>query len=167
MASERFAHALNAQIAREFNAAHQYIAVATYYSAETFPRLAAFFAAQADEERMHALKMVQHLLDRGLPVELAAVAAPTMTFADHVEPLRVSLEQERQVTVRISEIFAIARETNDFQGEQFLQWFLDEQIEEEATMQDLLRVAERTRQSPMQLEDYLARERPGPPAAPA
>jgi bacterioferritin B len=63
--------------------------------------------------------------------------------------------------VHISRLFEIARETNDYQSEQFVEWFLEEQVEEEATMQDLLAVAERTREIPMLLEEYIAREHNG------
>jgi len=161
MASERFVDALNAQIAREFAAAHQYVAIGTYYAAETFPQLAAFFYEQAEEEREHAMKMVNYLLDRGQQPDIGAIEAPRKTFDDHVEPIRVALEQEKSVTVRISELFEIARETRDYTSEQFMQWFLEEQVEEEASMGDLLQVAERTRTIPMLLEEYLARESPG------
>ncbi|HWC28336.1 MAG TPA: ferritin-like domain-containing protein, partial [Solirubrobacteraceae bacterium] len=89
------------------------------------------------------------------------IAAPTSRFADHIEPIRLALEQERKVSVHISELFEIARETKDYQSEQFIEWFLDEQVEEEATMQDLLAVAERTREIPMLLEEYVAREHGG------
>ena len=161
MLSERFVEALNAQIAREFAAAHQYVAIGAFYAAETFPRLAAFFYAQADEERGHALKMVDYLLDRDAKVDFGAIPAPRGEFPDHVEPISVALDQERRVTVQINELFEVARETRDYPSEQFLQWFLEEQVEEEASMNDLLAVAERTRQIPMLLEDYLARETPG------
>ena len=63
--------------------------------------------------------------------------------------------------MKISELFEVARETKDYASEQFMQWFVEEQVEEEATMQSLLSVAERTRQIPMLLEEYLARENPG------
>lgn len=161
MASERFVDALNAQIAREFGAAHQYVAVGNYYTAETFPRLASFFYKQAEEEREHAMKMVNYLLDRDVTPDIGAVQAPRQSFGDHVEPIKIALEQEQQVTVRISELFEIARDTRDYQGEQFIQWFLEEQVEEEASMSDLLAVAERTRTVPMLLEEYLARDTPG------
>lgn len=161
MASERFVDALNAQIAREFGAAHQYLAVGNYYAAETFPRLASFFYAQAEEERGHAMKMVNYLLDRDAAPDIGGVEPPRQSFGDHIEPIKIALEQERQVTVRISELFEIARETRDYQSEKFIEWFLQEQVEEEASMGDLLAVAERTRSVPMLLEEYLARERPG------
>lgn len=161
MASERFVDALNAQIGREFAAAHQYVAIGTYYAAETFPQLASYFYEQAEEERGHALKMVNYLVDRGVEPDIGAVEAPRRSFGDHIEPIRAALEQEKAVTVKISELFEIARETRDFTSEQFIHWFLEEQVEEEAAMTDLLAVAERTRNVPMLLEEYLAREKPG------
>ena len=120
MASERFLAALNEQIAREFGAAHQYVAVGNYYAAETFPRLASFFYEQADEERGHAMKMVAYMLDRNASPDIGAIGAPRQEFGDHVEPIKIALEQERKVTVRISELFEIARDTNDYESEQFL-----------------------------------------------
>ena len=114
MASERFVDALNAQIAREFAAAHQYVAVGNWYAAETFPRLAGFFYKQAEEEREHAMKMVNYLLDRNATADIGAVGSPRQSFADHVEPIQLALEQERQVTVRINELFEIARDTRDY-----------------------------------------------------
>ncbi len=164
MASERFIAALNAQIAREFAAAHQYVAVGNFYTAETFPRLASFFYKQAQEEREHAMRMVNYLLDRDAAPDIGAVGSPRQSFEDHVEPIKVALEQERQVTVRINELFQIARDTRDYESESFIQWFLGEQVEEEASMSDLLAVAERTRSIPMLLEEYLARDTPGEPA---
>ena len=161
MASERFVDALNAQIAREFAAAHQYVAVGNWYSAVTFPRLASFFYKQAEEEREHAMKMVNYLLDRNATPDIGAVGSPRQSFADHVEPIQLALEQEQQVTVRINELFEIARETRDYESENFMRWFIEEQVEEEASMSDLLNVAERTRSIPMLLEEYLARDTPG------
>jgi ferritin len=161
MPSERFVDALNAQVAREFAAAHQYTAIAAYYSGETFPRLASFFYQQADEEREHALKMVNYLLDTNSAVSMTGVDAPRTRFEDHVAPIRMALEQEQSVTVAISELFEVARDTKDYRSEQFLDWFLEEQTEEESSMSDLLAVAERTASVPMLLEEYLARETPG------
>jgi ferritin len=161
MLSERFVAALNDQIAREFAAAHQYVALGAHYEGQTFPRLAAFFYEQADEEREHAMKMVRYLLDKSAAVNLGSIDAPKAEFSNHVEPIELALEQERGNTVKISELFAIARDTKDYASEQFMQWFVEEQVEEEATMQSLLDVAERTREIPMLLEEYLAREKPG------
>jgi ferritin len=159
MPSERFVEGLNDQIGREFNAAHQYTALAAYYDRLTFPRLAKFFVEQAEEERGHAMKMVDYLRDTGADLRLGAVAAPKTDFSDHVEPIKLSLEHEKKVTVAISELFEIARETNDYASESFMQWFVDEQVEEESSMEALLQVAERVREYPMMLEEFLARDR--------
>src|SRR4051794_34271376 len=137
MPSERFVDALNAQVAREFAAAHQYTAIAAYYSGETFPRLASFFYQQADEEREHALKMVNYLLDTNSAVSMTGVDAPRTRFEDHVAPIRMALEQEQSVTVAISELFEVARDTKDYRSEQFLDWFLEEQTAEESSMSGL------------------------------
>jgi ferritin len=156
--SERFIDALNEQIGREFAAAHQYTAIGAHYDAGTFPRLARFFYEQAEEERGHAMKMVNHLLETGSPLRLGDVPAPKADFDDHVAPIRTALEQERHVTVEISRLFDIARDTRDHAGEVFMQWFVTEQVEEEAAMEALLTVAERVREFPMMLEEFVARE---------
>ena len=158
MPSERFVTALNEQIGKEFNAAHQYTAVAAFYDRLTFPRLAKFFSEQADEERGHAMKMVNYLRDTNSDLKLGAVTAPRTEFADHIEPIKLALEQEKKVTVAISDIYKIARETNDYASESFMQWFVDEQVEEESTMDALLQVAERVREYPMMVEEFLARD---------
>jgi bacterioferritin B len=158
MPSERFVEALNDQIGREFNAAHQYTALAAYYDRLTFPRLAKFFLDQAEEERGHAMKMVDYLRDTSADLRLGEVTAPRTDFPDHIEPIRLALEHERKVTVSISQLFEIARDTGDFASESFMQWFVDEQVEEEATMDALLQVAERVREYPMMLEEFLARD---------
>lgn len=165
MLSERLVEAINAQIGREFAASHQYVAIGAWYAEQTFPQLATFFYRQAEEERGHALKMVGYLLDRDAKVDFGPIAQPRADFADHVAPISAALEQERRVTVDISSLFQVAREVSDPQSEQFLHWFLEEQVEEEAAITDLLAVAERTRQIPMLLEEYLARETPGQSAA--
>jgi bacterioferritin B len=161
MPATRFVDRLNEQIAYEFAASQQYIAVAVHYDAETLPRLAAFFYAQALEERNHAMMMIQYLLDADAEVTVPGVSAPETSFADIVEPVALSLEQEKRVSDQIAALVGIAREAGDFQSEQFMQWFLKEQVEEVASMSDLLTVARRLVDRPMDIEDWLAREHPG------
>jgi ferritin len=158
MPAERFVERLNQQIAYEFAASQQYVAAAVHYDAQTLPRLAAFFYRQALEERGHALMMVRYLLDTGSPVTVPGVDAPRSGFADVVEPVRVALEQERRVSDQIGALAAVAREEGDYASEQFMQWFIREQVEEVATMSGLLDVVERERDRPMEIEEYLARE---------
>ncbi len=173
MAEKSFAAALNEQIANEFAASQQYIGAAVYYDSETLPRLAAFFYRQAVEERNHAMIMVQYLLDAGEEVRIPDIKAQQTRFDDVVGPVRMSLEQEKRVTDEINALFALAREVGDFQAEQFLTWFVKEQVEEVSSMTDLLNVVERARDTPLLIEDFLVRERIGdqgadptaPPAA--
>jgi ferritin len=162
MPATAFVERLNHQIGYEFGAHQQYVAIAVYYDAETLPRLAAFFYAQALEERNHAMMMVQYLMDAGADAVIPGVEAPRTAFADIVEPVAAALEQERRVSAQIEELAKVAREAGDYLSEQFTLWFLKEQIEEVATMSDLLRVVERSRENPMLAEEYLVRE---PPAA--
>ncbi len=171
MPDSRFVEALHAQIGRELGAGQQYLAVAVYYDGQTLPQLATFFYAQAAEERGHALMMVRYLLDRDVPVTIPGVDGPHTEFEDIAAPVRISLEQEKKVSGQISELAAIARDAGDYLSEQFMGWFLAEQVEEEATMSALLDVVERSRERPMDIEDYLAREAlggegEGPPAPP-
>jgi len=149
---------LEEQIANEFAAHQQYVAIAVHYEAETLPRLAAFFYAQALEERNHAMMMVRYVLDAGLTPTVPGVAAPRTGFADVVAPVALALEQERRVTDQITGLTAVARAEGDFTSEQFMQWFIKEQVEEIATMSDLLRVVERAEADPLRAEEYLARE---------
>ncbi len=138
-----------------------------HYDAETLPRLASFFYAQALEERNHAMMMVQYLLDAGTEVTVPGVAAPRSRFADIVEPVALALEQERRVSEQIGELALLARAEGDFSSEQFMQWFIKEQIEEVASMSDLLTVVRRSSGDPMRAEEYLAREALGEEGADA
>jgi ferritin len=173
MPDSGFVERLTEQIGHEFAASHQYVAAAVYYDGETLPRLAAFFYAQALEERNHAMMMVRYLLDAGVPPELPGVEAPQSRFADVVEPVALALAQEQRVTGQINGLAALAREQGDYASEQFMHWFIKEQVEEVASMSDLLRVVERARDNPLLAEEYLAREAPdeegadptAPPAA--
>ncbi len=168
-----FVEKLNEQIAYEFAASQQYVAIAVHYDAETLPQLAAHFYRQAVEERNHAMMMVQYLLDADDDVIVPAVAAPQTSFADDVAPVTLALEQEKRVTAQISQLALVAREEGDLVAEQFMHWFLQEQREEVSSMSALLQVMERLEDNIMLVEDYLAREAGGespleagaPPAA--
>jgi ferritin len=171
MPAEKFVTALNAQIGREFAASQQYLAAAIWYEDETLPRLAQLFYDQAVEERGHALMMSKYLLDLGIRPAVPGVVEPRGEFKDIVEPIAIALAQERKVTDQISELAAIAREEHDFVSEQFVQWFLKEQVEEIDLMSTLLSTAERSRERPLDIEDFIAREGIGgvgeDPTAPA
>lgn len=158
MAATRFIERLNQQVANEFGAHQQYLANAVYYDSLTLPRLAAFFYAQAVEERNHAMMMVQYLLDADAEVTIPGVRAPETKFGDIVAPVALALEQERTVSDQIAALAGVAREDGDYLSEQFVHWFLKEQVEEVSTMSSLLAVVERSADAPMFIEDYLVRE---------
>ncbi len=158
MPAPRFIDQLNVQVGNELAAHNQYLACAVHYDALTMPQMAAFFYAQALEERAHAMMMVQYLLDTDAEIVIPSVPAPRSDFADVVAPIQLALEQERAVTEQINGLLRTAREENDFASEQFMQWFIKEQVEEVATMTDLLAVATRNRDDIEDIEEYVARE---------
>ena len=168
-----FASAVNDQVGYEFGASQQYIAIATYYDAQTLPQLAAHFYRQAVEERNHAMMMLQYLLDSDEEVVIPGVDAPQTQFADAVAPVSLALAQEKRVTEQIVELVKIAREEGELVGEQFLHWFLHEQREEVASMAELFAVVERGKDNLLHVEEHLSRATGGegplgagaPPAA--
>jgi ferritin len=173
MAEQSFANALNEQISNEFAAQQQYIGAAVYYDAETLPRLAAFFYRQAVEERNHAMIMIQYLLDTDEEVRIPDIKSQQTRYDDVAGPVRMALEQEKRVSDEIYALFKLARDQGDFRAEQFLTWFVKEQVEEVSSMTDLLNVCEQAKDSPLLIEEFLAREQIGdegadpsmPPAA--
>ena len=170
MPAERFVEQLNIQIGHEFAAHQQYVACAVYYDVLTMPQMAGFFYAQALEERGHAMMMVKYLVDQDAPVNIPGVEAPQVLFGDIVAPVELALEQERRVTAQINELTKIAREESDFASDQFMQWFIKEQVEEVATMSDLVTVVRRAPSNIEAIEDYIKREQTGAgadPTAPA
>ena len=158
MTDSKFAAQLTAQIGEEFAAHQQYLAVAAHYESLTLPQLAGFFYRQAREESGHAKMMVQYLLDTDQPVRLPAVAQPRSEFEDVVGPIELAVAQEKRVTEQIHELTAIARGENDFAAEQFMQWFIKEQVEEVAVMDDLLAVVARSQDDVNDIEAYVERE---------
>jgi len=155
---------LQEQIYNEFTAAQQYVAIAVHFDGLELPQLAKHFYSQAVEERNHAMMLVQHLLDRGVRVEIPGVDTVRNQFARPRDALALALDQERMVTDQVTRLTAGARDEGDYLGEQFMQWFLAEQIEEMALMTTLLRVADRAGDNLFELENFVAREVGSAPA---
>ncbi len=154
----KFNALLHDQIGHEFTASQQYIAIAAYFDDADLPQLAAHFYKQAVEERNHAMMIVRYLIDRRVHVEIPAVGAVTNGFTAPREPLALALAQEQTVTEQVTELARTARDEGDYIGEQFMQWFLKEQVEEVALMDTLLTVAERAGDNYFDLEEFVARE---------
>lgn len=159
--SRSFNELLADQIGNEFAASQQYIAIAVWFDDHDLPQLAKHFYRQSIEERNHAMMFVQYRLDRNLGATIPGVDAPVQTeFTSAREAIKLSLEQEIRVTGEVESLFAAARAETDALGEQFMLWFLQEQVEEVATMRTLLTVAERA-ENVFDLENYMARENIG------
>ena len=158
MAAPAFAELLNTQIGNEFAAHQQYVACAVYFDELTMPRTAQLFFDQALEERQHAMMMVRYLLDSDVRVRIPAVPAPVNEFPDVVAPVALALEQEKRVTEQINALVGVARRENDFASDQFMQWFIREQVEEVSKMSDLLAIVKRSTHDLETIEDYVLRE---------
>jgi ferritin len=160
MSAPRFNDLLAHQVGNEFAASQQYIAIAVWFHGQDLPQLAKHFYRQSLEERNHAMMMVRYILDRGLKIAIPGVEPVRNDFNKVEEPLALALAQEQEVTENIKELFAAARAENDAIGEQFMLWFLKEQVEEVASMNTLLNIARRA-DNLFDIENFLARERVG------
>jgi bacterioferritin B len=154
----KFNTLLQEQIRSEFGAAQQYVAIAVYFDSDDLPQLAKHFYGQAVEERNHAMMLVQYLLDRGVNVEIPGVDTVCNRFDSPRDALAMALEQERTVTEQVTRLAGVARDEGDYLGEQFMQWFIAEQVEEVSRMTTLVRIAERAGDNLFNLEDFVARE---------
>ena len=157
----RYHELLQEQIGHEFTASQQYIAVAVWFDDQDLPRLAAHFYRQSLEERNHAMMLVQYLLDNDAHPQIPTVGEIRNDFKTVLDPLDLALEQEIMVTDQIATLAKTARAEDDYIGEQFMQWFLKEQVEEVASMKTLVNVARRAGDNLFHLEEYLAREQVG------
>lgn len=156
--SERLEQAMNEQIGREFGASMQYLSIATYFEREHLPELAAFFYRQAAEEHEHAMKFVRYITEAGGHVRIPAIPAPKHDFASAEECARLALEWELEVTRQINDLMNLAIEEKDHIAQDFLRWFVTEQLEEVSTMDTLLGVIRRAgEQGLLFVEEYLAR----------
>ena len=149
---------LREQVGHELDAHTQYIAIAVWFDSHDLPQLAGHFYRQSLEERNHAMMIVQFMLDRDIDVQIPAGSAVQNDFASALEPLSLALSQEQEVTEQIQAIFRAARDEGDALGEQFMLWFLKEQVEEVAAATTLVTVAERAGDNLFDLENFVARE---------
>jgi ferritin len=156
--SQKMNKAINEQIGREFGASLQYVAIAAHFDAQSLPFLAKHFYRQAEEEREHAMKFLRYIIDTGGRVGIPDVGGPKNEFASAEEAVRLSLKWEEAVTKQIHGLYEIALKENDYTTQNFLQWFIEEQLEEVSSMDRLLGIVKRAGEGGLLLvEDYLAR----------
>jgi bacterioferritin B len=165
---EELRNLFQAQIRNELENSQQYLAIAVLLDANTLPQLAKAFYAHAHEERNHALRFVQYMIDRREEVRIPALRPVANIFECIEEALRLAVTHEREVTGQICNLVKVASETNDYLALKFLDWFLREQVEEEAFVDKILAAAVRAGGNLLQLESFVHREidRHATPGAP-
>ena len=159
LASEKLIEAFNQQIGNEMGASLQYIAIASFFDSETLPQLARFFYRQSEEERTHAMRFVKFINDVGGKVRIPALPAPQDDFASAEEAVAKALAWEEEVTSQIYDLVEIAKADKNYVGVRFLDWFVEEQLEEVTSMNDLLSVIRRAGSDRLLfVEEYLVRQ---------
>jgi bacterioferritin B len=154
--------ALNEQVGHEFGASLQYVQIATYFDGEGLPTLARHFYRQAEEEREHAMKFVRFIADAAGELAIPSIPAPQHTFKSAEEAVRKSVDWEVTVTKQINALMDLAIEDNDHITRNFLNWFMEEQLEEVSSMETLLSMVRRAGESGLLfVENYLGHGRRG------
>jgi ferritin len=168
LANQKLIDAFNQQIGNELGASLQYIAIASYFDHETLPRLAGFFYRQSEEEREHAMRFVKFVNSVGGKVRIPALPAPLSDFASAEEAVGKALAWEEEVTRQIYDLVETAKEDRNYVGVRFLDWFVEEQLEEVTSMTDLLAVIRRAGPDRLlYVEEYLVRQGGKPSGEPA
>ena len=129
--NEKIAVLLNEQINKEFYSAYLYLDIANYYDELNLDGYSNYYMIQAQEERDHALLFMKYMQNNGLKVTLEAIGKPDKAFSSVLDPLLTAAEHERYVTALINDIYHEAHEAKDYRTMKFLDWFVNEQMEEE------------------------------------
>jgi ferritin len=154
--SRELGKAFNEQIGHEFGASMQYVSIAAHFAQRQLKLLAKLFFEQAEEERKHAMKFVQYLLDTKAELQIPAIAPPAPTFASAEAAVQAALSWEQEVTRQITALMDMAVKQNDYLAQSFLQWFIDEQLEEVVKMDRLLSVIQQSgERNLLMVEAYL------------
>jgi ferritin len=158
VSSDSFHSLLNDQIANEFFASQQYVALAVWFDRHDLPQLARRFYSQSLQERNHAMMIVKYLLERQVPIQIPSVAAVRNEFGATADLLDVALAQEQLVTGQIETLARFAVERGDYRAMQFMQWFLKTQSQEVSAMSTLAQVVTRADGNLFDVEEFTARE---------
>ncbi|MCD8480345.1 MAG: ferritin [Candidatus Cloacimonetes bacterium] len=134
MISKKLIKAINEQINKELFSEYLYISMQAWFANQNLDGMAAWMDAQGKEERFHAMKFFNYLIERGGKVELKAIATPTVEFDNPLKAFKMALEHEQFITKSINELMDLAIKENDHATRSFLQWYVDEQVEEEASV---------------------------------
>ncbi|CAM04237.1 ferritin [Saccharopolyspora erythraea NRRL 2338] len=156
--TSRAQNLLEDQVGNEFTSSQQYLAMAVWFDQRDLPRLAAYFYSRASAKRDHAMKIVRYMMDNNIAVEIPAVPTVRNDFGDPRELVALAVEHEAEVTGEFTTLSQTAREEGDYLAEQFLLWFLHEQVEAASRMSSLLNVIDRSQGNMFDVETFLARE---------
>ena len=135
--------AFNAQVTMEYAAAYSYLGLSAWLDSQGLPGMASWMRMQSDEETTHGLRLFQFVLDRGGKVDLGQIDAPSIDLHAPIDAFRASLAQEKDVTASINRLYSLVIESRDFSSIPLLDWFVAEQVEEEATVQQIIDDLER------------------------
>jgi len=138
MISKEMEQAFNEQLNKELYSAYLYLAMSAYCAAEGFPGFSHWMRLQYEEEMMHAMKLYDYILERDGSVQLQQIDQPPREFGSPVEVFEKTLAHEQFITQSINDLIALAVDERDFASQAFLQWFVTEQVEEEANVKDIL-----------------------------
>ena len=154
--SSELAKAFNEQIGHEFGASVQYLSIAAHFYQRSLTLLAKLFEDQAQEETQHAMKFIKYLQDTKGGLQIPSIPAPKPTFASAEEAVQAALNWERDVTRQITTLMSLAIKENDYLAQSFLQWFIDEQLEEVVKMERMLSVVKQSgEKNLLMVEAYL------------
>ena len=142
MISEKMAAAINDQIKAEFDSAYIYLGMAAYFQDCNLPGMAHWMKKQYHEELEHAERYIEHLYERGARVKIGEIAKPKESYDGPLSVFKESLRHERYVTERIDKLMDQAIEEKDHATSSMLKWFVDEQVEEEANAEAIVRKLE-------------------------
>ena len=161
--STELENAINEQIGIEFAASYAYLSMAAYFERNAFDGFSKWMHLQSEEEHMHAMKFYQYLIDRGGVARIPSIPAPEWNFDSVIKVFEASLDQEREVTRHIYDLYKIAQNESDFATVSFLKWFVDEQVEEEKNVSDMidkLKMAQGNPDSLLLLDRYALERKP-------
>ena len=154
--SKAMADLMNAQVGNELGASNQYVQIASHFDGEGLFKLAKFFYDQAEEEREHAMKFVHYMMAVGADLSIAAIPATKTEVGTAEIAFEMSLGWEQEVTSQINAMMDLAIQEKDYASQAFLQWFVTEQVEEVATMENMLQVVRKAgEKNILMVEAYL------------
>lgn len=153
--SKKLQDTLNQQVGNEFGASLEYLQIASYFESEDMLKLSQIFFDQAEEERFHAMKLLRYVLDAGGTVAIPAIPHPKVVFTSPIDAVQTALTWEETVTKQIINLVDIAVEEKDYISQEFLKWFVNEQLEEISKMSSILNILKRAGDNTLIAEGYI------------